>query len=204
MLSAMEEDDETNRLVTLYGQSEVEQPVPPKVRLGRNLFFAGTINVDETTQNLSDKVIDRANTIEFYDVDFDRIPPRTEALPAPLTIDMETWHGFCAKVPDTSRREQIKQINTILAGMRQSVGYRVMREMEMFLANSAGLLDPQVAFDLQVRQRILPRVRGDHHIEGALSALLSFTDANGLPRSATKLNEMRERLSQDGYTSYFH
>ena len=39
-----------------------------------NLMFTGTVNVDETTQPLSDKVIDHANTIEFFDIDLDRLP----------------------------------------------------------------------------------------------------------------------------------
>ena len=204
MLSAMEEDNEADRIVTLYSGDVAEQPVPSKVRLTRNLFFAGTINIDETTQNLSDKVLDRANIIEFYEVDLDRLPAHVEVSPKPILIDTTTWFSFCATEPDTSRREQIKDINVILAGMRQSVGYRVLREVELYLANSAGLLDPLIAFDLQVRQRILPRVRGDHHIQNALVALLAYCETNGLTRSAAKLSEMQERLNQDGYTSFFH
>ena len=38
---------------------------PYKLSLGRNLLFAGTMNQDETTKSLSDKVIDRGTSIYF-------------------------------------------------------------------------------------------------------------------------------------------
>jgi hypothetical protein len=33
------------------------------------LFVVGTINLDETTKSISPKVVDRANLIEFNDID---------------------------------------------------------------------------------------------------------------------------------------
>ena len=39
--------------------------VPETLPLPRNVFFIGTVNVDETTYMFSPKVLDRANVIEF-------------------------------------------------------------------------------------------------------------------------------------------
>ena len=39
--------------------------VPETLRLPRNVFVVGTVNVDETTYMFSPKVLDRANVIEF-------------------------------------------------------------------------------------------------------------------------------------------
>jgi 5-methylcytosine-specific restriction protein B len=39
--------------------------VPEELKLPRNLFVIGTVNVDETTYMFSPKVLDRANVIEF-------------------------------------------------------------------------------------------------------------------------------------------
>ena len=76
-LSAMEEEHTADRRIYLY--SEVAQKrlqaqgklvdVDRITIIPDNLLFTGTINVDETTQPISDKVIDRANTIEFFDID---------------------------------------------------------------------------------------------------------------------------------------
>jgi energy-coupling factor transporter ATP-binding protein EcfA2 len=209
MLSAMEEDREDQRTVTLYGEdtTDVEQSVPARVKLTDNLAFTGTINIDETTQNLSDKVLDRANIIELNTVAFDKLPEPGGVSPgapvAPLVVSSAAWRGYRAQAPDQSRRAQLSELNKLLGRMRLGVGYRVLREVEWYLANSAGLLPLETAFDLQVRQRILPRVRGDHHIEDGLSALREFCEHNALPGSLEKVREMLERLKQDGYTSFF-
>jgi hypothetical protein len=39
------------------------------LKLPKNLFVVGTINLDETTKSISPKVVDRANLIEFNDLD---------------------------------------------------------------------------------------------------------------------------------------
>jgi len=51
-------------------QSEIELDVGPsehrfRLWIDHNVFFVGTLNEDETTQTLSDKVLDRANVIRF-------------------------------------------------------------------------------------------------------------------------------------------
>jgi hypothetical protein len=83
------------------------------------------------------------------------------------------------------------------------LGYRVLKEIESYLANSHGLLDLKVAFDLQVKQRILPRVRGTIAIRKMLQKLAAYTKQAGLERSGQRLDEMESRLGRDGYTSFW-
>jgi len=45
--------------------------VPGDIPVPANVFFAGTVNVDESTYMFSPKVLDRANVIEFNEVDLD-------------------------------------------------------------------------------------------------------------------------------------
>jgi hypothetical protein len=75
--------------------------------------------------------------------------------------------------------------------------------MELYLANSAGLLETEVALDLQVKQRILPRVRGTLTIRETLRELTAYMKQHGLLRSAARLEEMEHRLTRDGYTNYW-
>ena len=42
------------------------------LRLPDNLYIIGTVNMDETTHPFSKKVLDRANTIEFSQVELDQ------------------------------------------------------------------------------------------------------------------------------------
>lgn len=43
--------------------------VPAQLEVPSNVSFVGTVNIDETTHAFSPKVLDRANVIEFSDVD---------------------------------------------------------------------------------------------------------------------------------------
>lgn len=56
---------ESKEKIALYAEGTVENGVPSKLGVPPNLFFIGTVNIDETTNMFSPKVLDRANTIEF-------------------------------------------------------------------------------------------------------------------------------------------
>ena len=60
-LSVMESNEE----IPLYADGTVDNGVPSKLKVPANLFIIGTVNIDETTNMFSPKVLDRANTIEF-------------------------------------------------------------------------------------------------------------------------------------------
>jgi 5-methylcytosine-specific restriction protein B len=51
------------------GLSETGEAIPRELTIPRNLFFTGTVNVDETTYMFSPKVLDRAFVLEFNEVD---------------------------------------------------------------------------------------------------------------------------------------
>ncbi len=64
-LSTMESGDE----IPLHKISDKDQNaapfIPQSIKLPKNLFIIGTVNIDETTYMFSPKVLDRANTLEF-------------------------------------------------------------------------------------------------------------------------------------------
>jgi len=60
-LSVMESNEE----IPLYADGIADNGVPSKLNVPSNLFLIGTVNIDETTNMFSPKVLDRANTIEF-------------------------------------------------------------------------------------------------------------------------------------------
>jgi len=60
-LSVMESKEE----IRLYAEGKVNSGIPAKLQYPSNLFIIGTVNIDETTNMFSPKVLDRANTIEF-------------------------------------------------------------------------------------------------------------------------------------------
>lgn len=202
-LSAMEADTPDERRLDLFSKRLAgETNVPPELTIPPHLLFTGTINVDETTQSISDKVIDRANTIEFFEVDLARMPDPQD-MPEPVKISALTWQSYRATKPDKRYDAQVIAINAILNKAHLGIGYRILREIQMYLANSEGLLAPEVAFDLQIKQRILPRIHGNMSIGSMLEELRTYMKNNSLPRSQQRLEEMQSRLKRDGYTSFW-
>lgn len=209
-LSALEEEEPAYRQIPLISEKarlRLEQQgkqvdISSSVIIPPNLLFTGTINVDETTQPLSDKVIDRANTIEFFSVELDKIPER-QPLPEQLTISASMWHSYFVHNPDTTYRSHIVEMGKILNKADLGLGYRILRDIELYLANSKELLSPLIAFDLQVKQRILPHVRGTEAIRPALDELSIFMKKYQLSRSEKRLEEMKFRLKRDGYTNFW-
>lgn len=215
-LSAMEEIP-GERWITLLSKSEQAQmregrtafsaldgqlQKAGRVQIPSNFFVTGTINVDETTQPISDKVMDRANTLEFFRVELDKIPSPGKP-PEPFVLSASTWRSYQATRVDDRFRSEIIAISQILHKADLGLGYRVLHEIELYLANSTGLLEPLVAFDLQVKQRILPRVRGSVFISEMLNELQKFLVDQKLERSVQRLDEMKKRLERDGYTNFW-
>jgi len=62
LLSAME----TGEPISLHTEGDTFDGVPSSLRYPSNLAIIGTVNMDETTHGLSDKVLDRAFTMEFW------------------------------------------------------------------------------------------------------------------------------------------
>jgi hypothetical protein len=176
------------------------------LRLPLNLHIIGTVNVDESTYTLSDKLLDRANVIELTDVD---LPGFRARYPQPI--------------PDAIW-QPLMQIHALVARAGQPFGYRTLNEVLHYIEQAAGVLTAQQALDLQIKQKILPRLRGEESprlrraLTDLLALLLDLPHANWqraaqvtpeqlaaapLPESAAKVQRMLERLDQDGFTDFY-
>ena len=136
--------------------------IPPHVKLPPNLYFIGTVNVDETTYMFSPKVLDRAFTLELSTVAFPEYINSTtegEFVLSPdeqqrLLDDFTRGGKFAtigerekeqikafAKQPDgeyTTYAEHLTTLNALLQPHDLHFGYRVFDEIMMFLANAEG------------------------------------------------------------------
>jgi len=131
-------------------------PIRAEIELPPNLYFAGTVNVDETTYMFSPKVLDRAFTIEFIEVDFERYPAgegerlsgdELESLRQQLlkdfiqggkfaAVDKEQVKGFTTRHPRYS--ERLGNLKSLLQPYDLHFAYRVFDEVIAFTANAEG------------------------------------------------------------------
>ena len=98
--------------------------------------------------------------------------------------------------------EKLATINTILEKSRLHSGYRTRDEILRFIYFSQGLLTLTDALDFQIKQRILPKIKGPATIRSTLDELKEKLIEWEYSRSLEKLSEMIEKLEQ-GFTSYF-
>ena len=162
--------------------------IPPyQLPLGRNILWSGTMNQDETTKSLSDKVLDRAIVINFPRPD-NLIPrpklKRLEDVHVSATITWKTWKSWLHKGESAflNREDLIRpyrlfleQINKFLGVAGRAIGHRVWQSVEAYMSSYPGMFEAlakgkkddvlvqelmHTAFEDQLVQKVMPKLRG--------------------------------------------
>jgi FtsZ-binding cell division protein ZapB len=134
---------------------------------GSNVLFTGTMNEDETTQSLSDKVLDRANVLRFgRPLSLaDKLKQEDLKDSADTSLSHAHWQRWI-KEPDgtdmDSIRQDISSLNEAMARVRKPFGHRVNQAIQAYVANypTTDRQGRNYAFADQIEQRIIPKLRG--------------------------------------------
>lgn len=142
------------------------------IELDSNLLWVGTMNEDETTKSLSDKVLDRAFCLNFprpktliSRPELKKLSDISEFKWLPKT----TWEGWVnskKKDIDLGKYQKItEQINDKLSKAHRAIGHRVWQSMEAYMlnypyVNSDVEKSIKIAFEDAVVQKIMPKLRG--------------------------------------------
>jgi|LSQX01.1.fsa_nt_gb energy-coupling factor transporter ATP-binding protein EcfA2 len=172
-ISAMAHYDVRKRVITLYQQGvqlSNSSVYPNQVSIGGNVHFFGTINTDFSTEPLSPRLLDRANVVW---VEAGKPRPGTPVFatnPAKSgeTVNYRDVYENCIVVPSADKEKwvygRLERVYDLCAdgsyGSRHVISPRTYNEITNYVANSDGLMPPEVAFDFQILQRILPRLGG--------------------------------------------
>ncbi|MBA2117845.1 McrB family protein [Bremerella alba] len=193
-LSAME----TEQDVVVHQNDEPVDTIEPRMPWPRNLYIIGTVNMDETTHAFSDKVLDRAFTLEFWEVDLDEFRSRFA----------KQHSGYPKELLDFAV-EKLNGLKEILEPAHQHFGYRTAEEILNFVATNhndgAGVMGKEAAIDQALLMKALPKIRGQdsHEFRGCLDKLHGFLASNTMPRSAKKIAAMRADLELTGTTRFW-
>lgn len=148
--------------------------------LGRNVLWAGTMNQDETTKSLSDKVLDRGIVINFpRPTTLERrlqLKPLGDQAPLLSRKLWESWWCKESKFNDNQIlpfKRFIEEINTSLSKVGRALGHRVWQSIEYYMSNYPDVLEAQrnnddeglrkamkIAFEDQLVQKVMPKLRG--------------------------------------------
>lgn len=170
-LSVMESKEE----IPLYAEGTIQNGVPAKLKVPSNLFIIGTVNIDETTNMFSPKVLDRANTIEFRvsqdemknflgnikDINMDALTGKGAGM-AKSFLEMAASREFAI--------DDIEAINSALVlffgelkKTGAEFGYRSATEI-LRLIHQLSVLDDTLTtnqkIDIAIMQKLLPKLHG--------------------------------------------
>lgn len=185
ILSAMERNGGD---IPLHGGGDA-YGIPSSIAYPPNLVLIGTVNMDETTMGISDKVLDRAFTLEFWD------------------IDVDAWPGWDQSRIEESAKESVKQIlkllMDVLSPARLHFGWRVIAEVVQFMAlrqEQNATLSMSDALDRVIYAKVLPKLRGDdsRRCRDALEKCKTVLTERNLTRCAGKVDELVQDLNETG------
>jgi 5-methylcytosine-specific restriction enzyme B len=189
ILSAME----TGGHIELHSHADEISGVPSRVRYPENLVLIGTVNMDETTHGLSDKVLDRATVIEFWDIDVDQFPGWSTAR---LGVDELRLI-----------RETLSSLVKVLRPLRLHFGWRTIGDVISYVevASAGGVIDSRSALDHAVYSKILPKLRGEDtpRLRTCFDAVEGLLRASALDASAEKMNELSADLRSMGSARFW-
>lgn len=195
-----------------------EVDIPPNVK------FVGTVNIDHTTEGFSDKVLDRANVIQFGSPDLEAAEDLEAENTPPEFLSFYKFQDFASLSEETPEEQplsgyatDLRNINDRLKG-NMCFGYRVYNAVLRYLKladqgdyrdgiNSDSGLSLDKAFDLQLIQRVLPKMRGmdTEEVTSSLKGLRKYLSENGYGDASAeeKVEKMIKQLKQSGYVNYW-
>ena len=188
LAGAAQTETERQHAAILLDTGPGRQPI--SFWVGRNVLFTGTMNEDESTQTLSDKVLDRANVLRFG-----RPAKKSTEGQGKENVELtplgyltaKQWEKWCRPVQTADwmgkAQEWIDSLNDALTKIGRPFGHRVRKSILTYVANYPGVNGDsfKIAFADQIEQKILPKLRGFDTTEGINNA--AFDDIGKIVES---------------------
>ena len=227
-----------NRQASIFGEVDekpfdrmdiVESLQKNGLCLPQNVVVIGTVNMDDTTNSFSRKVIDRAMTFEtiveeFGDDYYNAQDTMTYGsskkgdwmwiLPDEVRANEALEHA--SDLLDDGQKKEvtnfINEVNTCLKGSPFQIAYRILNETILYYRATKivnqGEAELNKVFDDILMQKVLPRIEGDYDkTYKPLAALKTKAETKGWTKSKEKIDFMLDRFSKDdqgGFTSFWN
>jgi len=182
---------ETREALQLHSNNVLEGTTGTSIRaelpLPSNLYITGTVNVDETTNAVSDKVLDRAVVIDMSSVDLNGF---LNALQAREPALAPACHAC---------KDHLLAAHNLMAAHGLGFGYRVAEEVvryHVFAAQHLAATANDTTDDLMV-QKVLIKLRGTEKQRPLLTGLATRA-LLGLPRSTAFIDRLIAELDDFG------
>ncbi|TXK82572.1 McrB family protein [Paenibacillus sp. N3.4] len=188
--------EKSKRVLQLYhSQIQCKNAYPSEVKIGDNVIFVGTVNLDETTKAFSHRLLDRANVITPRKLNFKEVRDMQKHLAhrpymtaqTSKSVFREGWmRSLTGDISDLTDDEisLMDQIHSTMqqADSGQGISFRVIRAIAHYVSNVPALADGSMAIsrgtalDIQFKQRVLSKLSGMEATIGRLVGLFHGED----------------------------
>lgn len=221
-LSLLELNEE-NRRLKLYSSGAIchnNQVYTSSIQLRNNLIIVGTMNVDETTKDLSDRLLDRSNIITLRKQSFSIIKRKLEEnkkielnnqgaedvygqMYVDWKITSNDWSHF-----SEVEMNFFDQLDSLISNISTQKGLSIRNIMRMglyiqnlpdFKEDSDYIIDRSKAIDLFIKQRIITKIRGS--IE-EYEELIGTVSSNDEIPTGDLFNLLNDRFVMDNISSF--
>lgn len=169
------EKDLGDRVLHLYSKSQRcinDEKYPASIKIGNNVIFVGTINLDETTKNISDRLLDRSyiinlkketfmnykaqqldiqENVKIYEADFKKLMPKES--------DYKKNYIDIFSTKELEFFDEIdKELNKV--DSQKGVSFRAVKNISLFIQNKPKELTTKQAFDYAFKQTVMKKING--------------------------------------------
>ena len=224
------EKDLGDRQLHLYSKAQRcinDEKYPASITIGSNVIFVGTINLDETTKNISDRLLDRSyiinlkketfmnyqaqqsdiqENIKKFDGDFKNLMPKDSEYKKNYIETFTTKElEFFDKIHD-----ELNKVDS-----QKGVSFRSVKNISLFINNKPKELSRQQAFDYAFKQTVMKKINGsvdsiesfvgtEINDEGEANGILteifnSYSDISDFKECRTEIKNKVLELKKYGY-----
>lgn len=209
------------------------------IEIGDNVLFVGTMNIDESVKTPTNRILDRSNFLilekkgfleaKIYEEEQVNQPEEEKTIVDMSIIissgNFNSWikESQSLSALDDDELKILDEIHEQISNYDSQTGvsFRIAKSVAQYLENipkdedGNELLSRDVAFDYQIKQRILPKIRGyrdqieslvfktdgEGNIkEGTISMILTKYEERNFEKSLKYLDQKSKELIRNGYT----
>ncbi|WP_393959904.1 McrB family protein [Priestia megaterium] len=230
-----------NRKLKLFSEKSIcHQPdYREGIEIGNNVLFVGTMNIDESVKMPTNRILDRSNFLIlekkgfleakiYEEQQLEQTEEEKGIVDMSTVIKAENFQYWISNSDSLSNLEddELKILDEIHEQIsnydsQTGVSFRIAKSVAKYLENipkdedGNELLSRDVAFDYQIKQRILPKIRGyrdqiENLIfkidgegkikEGTISMILTKYEEKNFEKSLKYLEQKSKELIRNGYT----
>ena len=221
-MSILERKEGDRKLVLYSNNVKCENSkIPSSIDIHNNVVFVGTINLDETTKDLSDRLLDRAIVVNlgkktfldyYHSINEESVNNEYKFDSSSFFTGQRNYDEYIIHMEENEVAfldELSAFINSI--NKQKSISFRTIKVISNFLNNAKALdnyISRREAFDLIVKETIITKIKGsDNSIrklldseEGIISILKEREDISDFKESIEALDKKKNELDNYGYT----